>query len=213
MPASPCATALPMCTAALCCDAARVCVAPRLSACAATPPVCVSHRVCLRVLRRRPRVCHSTSVCVCCDAARVCVAPHLPACAAAPRLTCLRIPRSCVRAHPPLSASESAAVLLSVSSLSPWTGSQLVCELLRSACLEFTCRPAPTANRWHSPAALGELNFKCENRIERKKTPSQSEIVHSVNRFQPTGCTPDSPSPAQTTLPPLLFTLMTSITD
>jgi hypothetical protein len=105
----------------------------------------------------------------------------------------------------------SSLVLLDVLSLSPWVGRQLACELPRSARLGLTCRLGPTANGWHSPAALGQLTFKCANR-RGKKTPSQSKIVHSENRFQPTG-RQRQPSPAQTTLPPLLFTLMTSIAD
>ena len=141
--------------------------------------------ICPLVLRCCWRAHRPLSVCACCAAARVRTAPHLSARAAmllacAPPLICLRVLCCCSRAA-------VALVLFGVFSLSPWAGSQLACELLRSAYLKLTCRPGPTANGWHLPAALGELNFKCEN---RKKTPSQSEIVHSENRFQPTGRKP-----------------------
>jgi hypothetical protein len=166
---------------------------------------CAPSLICLRVLRSCLRVHRPSSVCACRGAACVCTAPHLSAratmlLACAPRLICPRVPRCCLRVHRASSVcaccdaacvftvpqqaqlSALAVVLLGVSSLSPWAGSQLVCELLRSACLTLTCRPGPTANGCHSRAALGQLNFKCENRRE-KKTPSQSEIVHREKRF------------------------------
>jgi hypothetical protein len=221
----------------VCCDAARVCAAARLSACVVAPPTSALPLVCLRVLWHRPRVCRTLFVLRCWEAACVHGAARLSACAAklltdAYPLNCLRVLRCCWHVRRPSSdcaychaafdavygytapqqfAFKLAVVTLDVLSLSPWAGRQLVCERPRSACLRLTCRLGPTANGWHTPAALGQLTFKCANRKE-KKTPSQSEIVHSENRFQPTG-RQRQPSPAQTTLPPLLFTLMTSIAD
>ena len=154
-----------------CCEAASVHGAARLSACAAMLLTDAYPLNCLRVLRCCWHVRRPSSDCAYCNAARDAVYGYTA---------------------PQQFAFKLAVVLLDVLSLSPWAGRQLVCELPRSACLRLTCRLCPTANGWHSPAALGQLTFKCANRRE-KKTPSQSKIVHSENRFQPTGRKPTVP--------------------
>ncbi len=172
----------------MCCEAACVHGAARLSACAAILLADAYPLNCLRVLRCGWHVRRPSSGCAYCNAAcdAVCgyTAPHLFAWAVVP---------------------------LDELSLSPWAARQLVCELPRSVCLQLTCRLGPTANGWHSPAALGQLTFKCETKRE-KKTPIQSKIVHSENRFQPTGCTPTALAQHRP-LYPHCCSLMTSIAD